>query len=63
MNQKGVSFNDIVFEVLPLSKNGIQANQKMIREILEQLGYEDKQTRLWYLKDKEKTLFNPEDLK
>ena len=59
----GVDFDKLCLYVLPLLKNGIQANQKMIREILEQLGYEDKQTRLWYLKDKEKTLFNPEDLK
>ena len=56
---KGISFNDIVFEVIPLSKNGVQANRKMVREILQEVAYEANE--LWYLKDKEQrqlTLFD-----
>ena len=53
---KGISFNDIVFEVIPLSKNGVQANRKMVREILQEVAYEANE--LWYLKDREPSLFD-----
>ena len=53
---RGISFNDIVFEVIPLSKNGVQANRKMVREILQEVAYEANE--LWYLKDREPSLFD-----
>ncbi len=52
----GLQFDDIVFEVIPLSKNGVQANKKMIRDILQELAFEI--NNKWYLKDKEQTLFS-----
>lgn len=57
----GVSFNDIVFQVIPLTKNGIQANNKLIRELLEEIAYEDKDSGKWRLKDEESSLFDDED--
>lgn len=58
---KGVKFDKLCLYVLPLLKNGIQANNKMIKEILNEIAYEDKATNEWRLKDKKGTqgdLFN-----
>lgn len=59
--KEGVSFNDIVFQVIPLTKNGIQANNKSIRELLGEIAYEDKSSRKWRLKDEELSLFDDKD--
>ncbi|MCI5968285.1 DNA methyltransferase [Helicobacter sp.] len=53
---KGVSFDDIVFEVIPLSKNGVQASKKLIREVLKLLAYE--RNGLWYRKERKPSLFD-----
>ena len=57
----GVSFNDIVFQVIPLTKNGVQANNKLIRDILGEIAYEEKDSGEWRLKDGETSLFRNED--
>ncbi|MDE7173508.1 MAG: type I restriction enzyme HsdR N-terminal domain-containing protein [Helicobacter sp.] len=57
----GVSFNDIVFQVIPLTKNGVQANNKLIRDILEEIAYEDKDSGEWRPKGGEMSLFRHED--
>lgn len=49
---KGVEFDKLCLHILPLLKNGIQANNKLIKEILNELAYEDKETGQWKLKDK-----------
>lgn len=55
MEKRGVSFDDIVLQVIPLSKNGIQANKKMVKEILHDLAIEDSKTGQWKLKGKSGT--------
>lgn len=60
---KGLKFDEIVLYVIPLSKNGVQANNKMIKEILNEIAVENKKTgeyRIKDKKDKEPSLF--EDL-
>ncbi len=37
-NGKSVGFDDIVLQVMPLSKNGIQANKKMVKDVLEEIA-------------------------
>ncbi|RDU64978.1 hypothetical protein CQA53_06980 [Helicobacter didelphidarum] len=56
--KKGVSFDELVLSIIPLSKNGVQANNKMIKEILQDIAYyEDDKTGEWHLKTNERTLF------
>lgn len=58
---KGVKFNEIVLKVIPLSSNGVQANNKLIREILSEIATTDRDTGEWKLKDKigtQGSLFN-----
>lgn len=52
-NDKGVDFDNLCLKVIPLSKNGIQANKKMIKEILQDLA--DEKDGQWHLKDKKGT--------
>ncbi|MDE6978601.1 MAG: hypothetical protein K2O85_03425, partial [Helicobacter sp.] len=59
-SNQSATFDDIVLNIIPLSKNGIQANKKMIRDILGEIAYEDKD-RKWRLKDEESSLFDDED--
>ncbi len=54
--KRGLKFDEIVLYVIPLTKNGIQANNKLIKEILEQLAFIDK-TGEYRLKGKEPNLF------
>ncbi|MDE7317627.1 MAG: type I restriction enzyme HsdR N-terminal domain-containing protein [Helicobacter sp.] len=60
-SNQSATFYDIVLNIIPLSKNGIQANKKMIRELLEEIAYEDKSSGKWRLKDEESSLFDDED--
>ena len=57
---KGVSFDDICLECLPMMQNGVTPSKELIKEILEQVGvrYGDK----WELKDTNSGLFGAEDL-
>ncbi|TLD81272.1 hypothetical protein LS70_008260 [Helicobacter sp. MIT 11-5569] len=50
---QGVDFDNLCLKVIPLSKNGIQANKKMIKEILGEIA--DEKDRQWKLKDKKGT--------
>ncbi|MDE5925093.1 MAG: hypothetical protein K2N75_05215 [Helicobacter sp.] len=52
---KGVKFNEIVLKVIPLSSNGVQANNKLIKEILSEIATTDKDTGEWGLKDEKGT--------
>lgn len=52
---KGVKFNEIVLKVIPLSSNGVQANNKLIKEILSEIATTDKDTGEWRLKDEKGT--------
>lgn len=54
---RSVAF-DKFLSILPLLKNGVQANNKLIKEILNELAIEDKETGEWRLKSKEATLFD-----
>lgn len=50
-----------MLKVIPLSSNGIQANNKLIKEILNEIAIADKNTGEWKLKGKKGTqgdLFN-----
>ncbi len=58
---KCLKFDEIVLKVIPLSKNGIQANDKMIKEILNEIAVEDKTTRQWRLKDEDMHLFKGQE--
>ncbi|WP_300449607.1 DNA methyltransferase [uncultured Helicobacter sp.] len=51
---RSVSF-DKFLSILPLLKNGVQANDKMIKDILNDLAYEDKDMGTWRLKEKKGT--------
>lgn len=55
---KGVDFDSLCLNILPLLKNGIQANKKLVREILSELAIENKETGEWKLKTKEPKLFD-----
>ena len=52
---KGVKFNEIVLKVIPLSSNGVQASNKLIKEILSEIAITDKDTGEWKLKDEKGT--------
>ncbi|MGX2985069.1 DNA methyltransferase [Helicobacter sp. 23-1048] len=54
----GVKFDSLCLNILPLLKNGIQANKKLVREILSELAIENKETGEWKLKTKEPKLFD-----
>ena len=54
VDKKGISFDDIVLQVIPLSKNGIQANKKMIKDVLEEIAICDSNGE-WKLKGKSGT--------
>ena len=59
--KRGIKLDKLCLHIIPLLKNGIQANNKMIKEILNEVAYEDKATNEWRLKDKKGTqgdLFN-----
>ena len=56
--KSGVEFSQIVRNVVPLSKNGVQANSKLIKEILSEIAIPNKNTGEWRLKPKEATLFD-----
>lgn len=47
---KSIKFDDLVLNVIPLSKNGIQASNKLIKEILNEVAIEDESTGEWRLK-------------
>lgn len=49
---KGIKFDSLCLRILPLLKNGIQANKKLVREILSELAIEDKEKGEWKLKPK-----------
>ena len=55
---RGVKFDSLCLYILPLLKNGVQANNKLVREILSELAIENKDTGEWKLKPKEATLFD-----
>ncbi|STQ85945.1 hypothetical protein LS73_002055 [Helicobacter muridarum] len=55
---KCVKFDELCLRILPLLKNGIQANNKLIKEILNELAYENKDTGQWKLKSKDRGLFD-----
>lgn len=52
---KAAKFNAIVLKVIPLSSNGVQANNKLIKEILSKIAITDKDTGEWKLKDEKGT--------
>ena len=52
--KNGVVFSEIVRNVVPLSRNGIQANNKLVKEILSELAVPNKETGEWKLRDKSK---------
>ena len=52
---RGVELDKLCLHILPLLKNGIQANNKLIKEILNEIADEDKETGEWRLKDKKGT--------
>ena len=56
--KNGVEFSQIVSNVVPLSKNGVQANTKLIKEILNEIAIPNKQTGEWKLKPKNPSLFD-----
>ncbi|MBD5165771.1 DNA methyltransferase [Helicobacter sp.] len=47
---KSIKFDDLVLSVIPLSKNGIQASNKLIKEILNEVAIEDESAGEWRLK-------------
>lgn len=55
---RGVNFDSLCLNIIPLLKNGIQANNKLIREILQDVAYEDDKNKQWHLKTKERSLFD-----
>lgn len=55
---KGVNFDKLCLYIIPLLKNGVQANNKLVREILSELAIENKETNEWRLKPKEASLFD-----
>ena len=55
---KGVNFDTLCLYIIPLLKNGVQANNKLVREILSELAIENKETNEWRLKPKEASLFD-----
>lgn len=56
--KNGVVFSEIVRDVVPLSKNGVQANTKLIKEILNEIATPNKETGEWRLKSKDAKLFD-----
>lgn len=56
--KNGVEFSQIVRNVVPLSKNGVQANTKLIKEILNEIAIPNKQTGEWKLKPTNPSLFD-----
>lgn len=56
--RRGVKFDSLCLYILPLLKNGIQANNKLVREILNELAIENKETGEWRLKSKDAKLFD-----
>lgn len=56
--KNGVVFSEIVRDVVPLSKNGVQANTKLIKEILNEIAIPNKETGEWRLKSKDAKLFD-----
>ena len=56
--KNGVEFSQIVSNVVPLSRNGVQANNKLVKEILSEIAIPNKSTGEWRLKPKEATLFD-----
>ena len=56
--RRGVKFDSLCLYILPLLKNGIQANNKLVREILNELAIEDKETGEWKLKTQDARLFD-----
>ena len=55
---RGVNFDSLCLNILPLLKNGVQANNKLLREILSELAIENKDTGERKLKSKEMKLFD-----
>lgn len=61
---KGIDFSELCLQIIPLLRNGVQVNEKLIRDILKDLAYNDKNTGLWHLKPKRQSLsldFNNKD--
>lgn len=56
-NEKS-TFDDICLEVIPLLKNGITPDKKLIREILEEVAIPNKKTGEWKLKTDAPKLFD-----
>lgn len=55
---KGVGFDHLCLFVIPLLKNGVQANNKLVREILSEIAIENKTTNEWRLKPENPTFFD-----
>ncbi len=55
---RGVNFDELCWYVIPLLKNGVQANNKLVRDILNELAIENKEKNEWRLKSKNPSLFD-----
>ena len=55
---KGVNFDHLCLFIIPLLKNGVQANNKLVREILSEIAIENKTTNEWRLKPENPTFFD-----
>ena len=53
-----VTLDDITLEVIPLLKNGITPEKKLISDILKEIAVPNKETGEWRLKPKEASLFD-----
>ncbi|TQR60504.1 DNA methyltransferase [Campylobacter troglodytis] len=53
-----VTLDDITLEVIPLLKNGITPEKKLISDILKEIAVPNKETGEWRLKPKEPSLFD-----
>lgn len=53
-----VTLDDITLEVIPLLKNGITSEKKLISDILKEIAVPNKETGEWRLKPKEASLFD-----
>ena len=56
-DNKGINL-DSLLKIIPLLKNGVQANKKLVRDVLSELAIENKETGEWKLKTKEPKLFD-----
>lgn len=52
---RGVTIKELALRIIPLSSNGVQTNNKLIKEILNEIATADKDTGEWRLKHKKGT--------